>query len=246
MRNSFLLSDIQCFFSSQQADSVSGKLRSSQLSVFQAAKEQARKVSLYMGIRPFFMHFKFLSQACEVIAFCACAYVYLNIIKWLLVLYCAVFSCSSEASSVSNLWAIFFIVRAPYLFIGVLSASSHPLTHCSIRISWKRAKATGSLTRVEGRLTTHSQMYRVPCWTLARWLCLSLWGNSLLSLLLTVAFGYRATAQLLGLGGKKRAWLELGYEWVQFVFRLRNEMMEPHLMFCIYIHLIVVKFYNQL
>ena len=50
---------------------------------------------------------------------------------------------------------------------------------------------------------TRSQTYRAPCWTAAKWLCLSLWGNSLLSLMLTVVVGYWGLAPLLGLGGKR-------------------------------------------
>lgn len=55
----------------------------------------------------------------------------------------------------------------------------------------------GSLTGAELRLMTHSQMYRAPCWTAAKWLCLFLWSNSLLSLMLTVVVGYWSLAWLL-------------------------------------------------
>ena len=59
---------------------------------------------------------------------------------------------------------------------------------------------------------THSQTFRVPCWTAAKWLCLSFWGNSLLSLMLTVAIGYWGLAHFLGWVGRG-AWLDMGWGW---------------------------------
>lgn len=111
--------------------------------------------------------------------------------------------------------------------------SLYLLTHSGTGSFWKSAMVTGSLTRAKLRLTTQSQMYRAPCWTAAKWLCLSLWGNSLLTLMLTVVVGYWGLALLLGLGGKRGlAWdgLRLGAG-VGNVFRQGDEMlMEPCLM----------------
>lgn len=59
-----------------------------------------------------------------------------------------------------------------------------------------------ALTGAKLRLMTRSQTYRAP-WTAAKWLCFSLWGNSLLSLMRTVVVGYWGLARLSGLGGKR-------------------------------------------
>lgn len=80
--------------------------------------------------------------------------------------------------------------------------SLYLLTHFGTGSFWKSATVTGALTGAKLRLTIRSQTYRAPWWIAAKWLCFSLWGNSLLSLMLTVVVGYWGLARLLGLGGK--------------------------------------------
>lgn len=94
---------------------------------------------------------------------------------------------TAQASPITVPYSIVFIGNVS-LFMG-RCLSIYLLTHSGTEDFWKAARVTGSLTGAELRLTIHSQMYRAPCWRAAKWLCLSLWGNSLLSLMLTVVVG---------------------------------------------------------
>ncbi len=95
--------------------------------------------------------------------------------------------------------------------------SLYPLTHSGTGSFWKPATVIGTMTGAKLRLTTRSQTYRATCWTAAKWLCFSLWGNSLLSLMLTVVVGYWGLARLLGWVGKK----EFGWKWAELRAKMK-------------------------
>lgn len=123
---------------------------------------------------------------------------------------------------------IAFIGRISSVFSVCSRGVACPYTHWLTLAAgsfWKSAKVTGTMTGAKLRLTTQSQTYRATCWTAAKWLCFSLWGNSLLSLMLTVVVGYWGLARLLGLGGKKGVWLQMGWGrgLTQNVLRLGDE-----------------------
>lgn len=93
--------------------------------------------------------------------------------------------------------------------------------------------ATGTLTGAKLRLTTRSQTY-APHWTAAEWLCFSLWGNSVLSLMLTVVVGYWGLAL-----GRERAWRsELWYKKKKCVQDMLQKirLLEPCLLQFLFIH----------
>lgn len=147
-----------------QADSVDFKLRILLVFPFKVERKQLpckMKLHTMEGLALFITMLKLLPQASYVTIMFICLY---------------------RAPDYAS------VTRTHSLFMGCC-LSLHLLTNCSPGSVWRAAMVTDSLTRAEQRLMTHSQIYRALCWTAAKWLCLSLWGNSLLTIMLTVAIG---------------------------------------------------------